>query len=125
MEKASSEMTALVEGSSIMRDLALPERGNRALMKIRIKLPDWTYRHVKSVYYAEPGTRIDADQMKQLRRAAKIAREEHEATNEVRALRERLERLERLLLAPDEESYCPTIEAARVAARGPEREGEG
>ena len=80
-----------------MRELALPERGKRALMKISMRLPGWSYRHVKSVYYAEPGTRIDADQMKQLRRAAKLAQEEQEASDELRQLRSRIERLEKEL----------------------------
>jgi hypothetical protein len=120
-EKVSNVSAALVEASSILRSMASPYGGKRALQALSRKLP-WSYRHIKAVWYQEDRTVVDADEMKQLRRAAKLAQEEHEATNEVAQLRERIARLENLLLATDEEFYRPTIEAISVVDRRPVRE---
>lgn len=68
-----------------------------------------------------PCTVVDADEMQQLRRAARLAKEEQEASNEVRALRERIEKLERLLIQADEEFHSPQITALRMVDRGPVR----
>lgn len=108
MEKASEVSASLIQASSFAREIALPhEGGKRALQKIKMKLPRWSYRRVKSVFYAEYGTRVDADELKELetaakreKRAATLAREDEEAGNEIRELRERLARIESLSMCP-------------------------
>lgn len=116
-EKDSNVTVALVEASEILREIASPHIGKRALQIVSRKLP-WSYRHIKAVWYQESRTVVDADEMKQLRRAARLAKEEQEATNEVAELRARLARLESILLATDEEFYRPHVEAMRVQADG-------
>jgi hypothetical protein len=120
MEKAS-EMSALCEASSIMRELALPERGKRALIKVSMKLPDWTFRHVKAVFYQEPGTRVCHDQMKQLRRAAKLDAQEQEASNEISQLRAEIAFIKDRLRRMDQDFYEPTASALGVVSREYER----
>lgn len=85
-EKGSNVTVALVEASNILRDVAWPERGKRALAMLSRKLP-WSYRHIKAVWYQEERTIVDADEMKALRRAAKLAAEEQEASNEIQQLK--------------------------------------
>lgn len=118
-EKESNVTVALVEASEILRGMAAPHIGKRALQIVSRKLP-WSYRHIKAVYYREDRTVVDADEMRELRRVARLAKEEQEASNEVRALRERIEKLERLLLQGDAEFHGPQIEALRMVDRGPE-----
>jgi hypothetical protein len=119
MEKAS-KVSALAEASSIMRDIALPERGGKyAMRKIKNKLPIWSWRRVKSIFYAEPGTRVDADELaelKQLNRAAKLAQEDQESKDEIRTICERLDAIERLLLAQDKEFNSAALESIRASA---------
>ena len=117
MSEKESKLTALLEASGLLRNMAAPERGKRALLVLSRKLP-WSYRHIKAVWYCEERTTVCADQMKQLRRAAKLAQEEQEATDEIAQLRARLARLEGLLLATDAEFHRPTIEAISVVDRG-------
>ena len=121
MSEKESNLTALVEASALLKIMAAPDKGKRALLSLSRKLP-WSYRHIKAVWYCEERTLVCADEMKQLRRAAKLAQEEQEATNEIAQLRARLARLESLLLATDEEFHRPTIEAIGVVDRRPVRE---
>jgi len=115
MEKDSNVTVALVQASEALREVAEPERGKRALLKLS-RVLTWSYRHTKAVYYCERGTVVDADEMKQLRRAAKLAQDEQEATNEVAELRARLARLESILLAQDEAFHSENLAALRVQA---------
>ncbi len=113
LEKESNVTVALVEASEILRDMAAPHSGKRALQIISRKLP-WSYRHIKAVWYREDCTVVDADEMQQLRRAARLAKEEQEASNEILELRARLARLESLLISADSEFHRETIEALRL-----------
>jgi hypothetical protein len=81
------------------------------------KLP-WSYRHIKAVWYCEERTDVSADEMQQLRRAAKLAREDQEASNEIAELHERLARLESLLLQTDPQFHRETLEAISLVDRG-------
>lgn len=115
MSEKESNLTALVEASALLKIMAAPEKGKRALLALSRKLP-WSYRHIKAVWYCEERTMVCADQMKQLRRAAKLAQEEQEATNEIAQLRARLARLESLLLTQDEAFHSENLAAVRVQA---------
>lgn len=112
MSEKESNLTALVEASGLLRIMAAPERGKRALLKLSGKLP-WSYRHIKAVWYCEDKTLVCADEMNQLRRAARLVKEEQEASNEVAQLRQRIARLESLLLVQDEDFHCETVTALR------------
>ncbi len=121
-------MSALVEASTIVRQLADPATAgycvkaaiNSAANKMR-KF-NWTYNRVRDVWYARSKVAISADELKQLRRAAKLAQEEQEATNEIAQLRARLARLESLLLTQDEAFHSENLAALRVVDRGHSRE---
>lgn len=123
MSEKESNVTALVEASTLLRKVAWPERGKRALAKLDRVLP-WSYRHIKAVYYQGERTTVDADEMKQARRAAKLAQEDQEASNEVAELRSRLARLESILLQADEAFHSETLTALRVVDSGPKREDQ-
>ncbi len=87
-----SKVSALCEASNLMKAIAGESVGKRALIKLSRKLPAWSFRHVKAVWYREKAT-ISADQMRELQRAA----QEKEAGDDLECLRARVERLERLL----------------------------
>jgi len=114
---------ALVQASEALREVAEPERGKRALLKLS-RVLTWSYRHTKAVYYCERGTVVDADEMEEVKklkrkadeRKARIAKEEQEASNEVAELRARLARLESILLAQDEAFHSENLAALRVQA---------
>lgn len=118
MSKSLSDKSELEEAREIMLSIAAPEHAQRALNKLSMKLPEWSYRHIKAVFYLEARTAVSSGQMKQLKRAAKLNNLELEATDEVRQLRDRLERLERLLLSSDQDFHSENIEALRFQARG-------
>lgn len=121
MSEKESNVTALVEASTLLRKVAWPERGKRALAKLDRLLP-WSYRHIKAVYYQEERTDVSADEMKQLknleekqrRRREKLRQENQEAVDDVAQLRARLARLESILLTADPEFHRETLETLRV-----------
>ena len=114
MEK-SSRSHPLIEASSLMREIAQPEKGGKhALRKVKSKLPAWSWRHVKSVFYAEEGTRIDAKEMDELRHAAKINPSQKMDENDADDLRRRIEKLENILLAMLQENDLENMEQLRV-----------
>lgn len=92
LSNRGKKVPASVEALNLMKGIAGESVGKRALIKIKRKLPTWTYRRVKSVWYGERAT-ISADQMRELQRAAR----EKEAGDDLECLRARVERLERLL----------------------------
>lgn len=98
-----SKVSALCEASNLMRAIAGESVGKRALLKLSRKLPAWSFRHVKAVWYRENNTIISADQMSELRRAAR----EKEAGDDLECLRARVERLEQLLARYTDENRHP------------------
>ena len=115
-------MSALVEASTIVRQLADPATAGYCVKAAinsafnRLRKFNWTYNRVRDVWYAREKVSITADELKQLRRAARLAKEEAEATDEIAQLRSRLARLENLLLTADEAFHSESITAMRVQA---------
>ena len=68
-------MSALCEASFLVRQIAAPETGKRALLKAHMKLR-WTYSRVKDVYYADRRIRITAEEIDKLRETARTTKEE-------------------------------------------------
>lgn len=130
MSEKASNMSVLSEASEYVRVLALPElRGKPALRRVQMQLPKWSYRRIKSVFYAEDRTRIDPEEMDELR--SKAARIIHEQTrqneaardaaslrNEISELRSRLLTLESRLCSTDEDFHSPQIDAYRASTDG-------
>lgn len=113
-------MSALVEASTIVRQLADPATAGYCVKAAinsafnRLRKFNWTHNRVRDVWYARSKVSITADELTQLRRAARLAKDEQEAGNEVRELRERLARLESILISADSEFHRETIEAIRI-----------
>lgn len=103
MSEWSSErkrMSSTAEAQSIARG-AFAEGVNwkHAVNSLAARLAksNWTWNRCKDVWFADKRISISADEMDQLRRAAKQQAEEREASDELRQLRARIERLERAL----------------------------
>ncbi len=121
-------MSSLVEASTIVRQLADPATAGYCVKAAinsafhRLHKFNWTYNRVRDVWYARVKVSITADELTQLKRAARLAQEEKEAADDVAQLRARLARLESILLASDEAFHSETLSALRMVDRGHKRE---
>ena len=112
-------MSALVEASTIVRQLADPATAGYCVKAAinsafnRLRKFNWTYNRVRDVWYARDKVSITADELTQLRRAARLAKDEQEAGNELSELRSRLARLESILQGVDAEFHSETLAAIR------------
>lgn len=93
-----SESTLDAQG--IARSMFHPDinwkRAVNALFNV-LRKENWTWNRCKDVWFADRRICVSGDELKHLRRAARLQREELEAGDEFRALRERLEKIERFL----------------------------
>lgn len=93
-------MPAITEARHLVQSLAAPVRVGDTI-KAQIsrasrRIPFWSYRRVKSVWYGETSS-IDADHFEALKRLAKADQEANEARIEHDGIVERIERLEAAL----------------------------
>lgn len=102
------------EASVLVRQLAKPfdvgDSVKCCLRRVSRKLP-WSFNRVKDVWYADARISISAEEMTQLRRAAKLAAEEQEAKDDLARIDARLSRLESLLQGIDQEFHSETLAA--------------
>ena len=119
--------SALCEASTLVRSLADPATAGysvkAAIGSAANKLAKFnrSFNRVRDVWYARPKVAISADEMAELKRAARIKQLEAEANDETAILRKRLEELERqvaFLRHQDEAFHGPAIEALGVQAAG-------
>jgi hypothetical protein len=97
MYKKASDNT-LEAARGILRKLAEPavpgESVKALLLRISRKLPTLSSGRVRSIWYRDQRLKISAEELIELKRAAKIDDEARDASDDVSALRKRLELLE-------------------------------
>jgi hypothetical protein len=111
-------MTALVEASDLLRQIAGPgepgelkkQAWGRALRKLQGA--NWTYNRVRDLWRQEPRARVSADELTELRQAAK--RPEAGASDDLLA---RLECIEARLNQIDPDFHRAQIDSLRSSVR--------
>lgn len=131
-EKLSSGVSrvsaAVIEASRLLRVLAEPpsigDTIKAQLSRAARRIPFWSYRRVKAVWYGEVHS-IDADDLEALRALAKqkMKAAEDAACDEYSTLVARIQRLERYLASQDADFHRPEIDGLRVAIDGSRRVG--
>jgi hypothetical protein len=125
MEKPSSvtekTMSAVMEARHLVRSLAAPawvdDSIKAQISRAARRIPFWSYRRVKSVWYGETSS-IDADDFEALKRLAKMDQEANDASSDYARLEARLFRLEEtILLSATHMDRAPICEGRPLDAR--------
>jgi len=103
-------MNVLCEASFLVRQIAAPETGKRALLKAHVKLRPWSYSRVKDIYYADRRVRVTAEEIDTLREIANAPKEESHDPS-IRELRQQLQVVVAYLKRIDPSFHHPSIEA--------------
>ena len=104
-------MSALREASVLVRQIAFPETGKAALVRVTRRLKTWTYNRVKDVYYADPRIRISGDEIDYLRAIAFAKKnEEYSSEPSIFELSERLKIVSAHLSRIDPTFHYPEVE---------------
>lgn len=95
-------------------------RQTRAWRRLVAKFPEssWTFNRVHDLFTKDPRARVSAQEIEQLRDAARIHEEITLQRSEYDDLLARIERCERALAVSDAQFHRPTLDAYRSAVRG-------
>lgn len=119
---SESRVSVLVEAQGLVRSLAEPrpagDKVKEALRRACRKLPSWSPNRVRDIWNGDERIRVRAEELEELRVAARRVKEEKAAGHELAELRERLGRLERLLVSTDPDFHRETLTGLREQARG-------
>ncbi len=118
----SNRVSVLVEAQGLVRSLAEPrpagDKIKEALRRAARKLPQWSPNRVRDVWNADERVRVRAEELEELRVAARVTKEERAAGHELAELRNRIGRLERLLVSTDPDFHRENLAGLREQARG-------
>lgn len=108
---SESRVSALQEASSLVRRIAEPVPAGdsvKAAIGRASRRLNWGFCRVRSLWYADPRTKVSGDELNQLRRVARKAAGHDE-------LGQRIARLEAWAARTDPEFFGPSVDALRSA----------
>lgn len=73
------KMSAAVEAQSLMQQIGGMDHTKAARLRASSRLHTWTMNRIRDVYYADPRIRISAEELDQLRAAARARKSEEYA----------------------------------------------
>jgi hypothetical protein len=118
-------VSTAAEAAFLIRRVAEPrpvgDSAKAALVRVSRRLSSWSFNRVKDVWYGDQRIRISADELRELRRAARIHALEQEATHELRLLNERIARVEEALFAQAADMDRASPDEAGAPARNADR----
>lgn len=113
----NSEMSALVEASSLVRSLAEPcpagDSVKAAIRRSARKLHGWRVSRVKDLWYADPRVSVRGDELNELRAADRAKKREQEAKDGYRQMLSRIARLEQMLCVSGQDFDGDQADASR------------
>jgi hypothetical protein len=120
-----SFVSTLAEASYLVRRVAEPrpagDSAKAAILRAWRRLAGWSHNRVKDVWYSDHRISISAEEIEQLRRAARMQALEREAKHEYQQLAERIARVEQTLRLGNPHLDRAELDEVCAMARGPNR----